>query len=64
MENSNNKSFKYENKQNVNKLKENCEKISEKMKKMKNMNENINNTMTSKTHKNKNEVKFTCCSKN
>ena len=34
------------------------------MKKMKNMNENINNNMTSKTHKNKNEVKFTCCSKN
>ena len=64
MENSNNKSFKYENKQNVNKLKENCEKISEKMKKMKNMNENINNTMTSKAHNNNNEVKFSCCSKN
>ena len=62
MENSNNKSFKNEKVQN--KLKENCEKISEKMKKMKNMNENINNTMTSKEHKNNNEVKFSCCSKN
>ena len=62
MENSNNKSFKNEKIQN--KLKENCEKISEKMKKMKNMNENINNTMTSKAHKNNNEVKFSCCSKN
>ena len=62
MENSNNKSFKNEIVQN--KLKENCEKISEKMKKMKNMNENINNSMKSKTHKNQNEVKFSCCSKN